>query len=497
MRSSEKTTRSLTRPAAARESSGTAATSSPVMSMPAVTNGTAALLDSTKGGGEPLPDRTRSWMEQRFQNNFGQVRIHTDAPAVQLSRDLQANAFTYGQDIYFNAGKFAPDTREGQHLLAHELTHVVQQGQGAQIQRQPQQKTPVQKEEQLKTRKALDAEAKFWQDLHQWFPDDGRKLAGTGYDDAIDYLSASFDTNTGDPQVTRSVPIMNVGKKYLDEKDDNIRQTAIKAELDKVDAYRFDNALIDDEDMKNSTITGKIDALSVFQKRDYVAKLGMQTNVANKKMWEFIRRKLPSTPVADDGKANASGGVDYQFQNIKIVLLPDDYDSSKADDDGGLTSIDRTDTSTFMSAPGFRSKGGKITSFDPTPVPMLVYTIQTHYGVKSGPDATSGYGVGTRPEDAADRTLRKHEGTHGLTFINFIRNNIAANAFPVFSGQVGDDVAAFQAKINAYTPKEKAFEKLLSDALDASIQEVDCVGKTIEQFKAERKETTKVKCRKK
>jgi hypothetical protein len=73
--------------------------------------------------------------------DFSDVTIHTDAQAVRLNRELNAQAFTQGKDIYFNEGKFDPTSRSGQHLLAHELAHVMQQT-GGQIQRQITQKPP-------------------------------------------------------------------------------------------------------------------------------------------------------------------------------------------------------------------------------------------------------------------------------------------------------------------------------------------------------------------
>jgi len=86
-----------------------------------------ASLNSTKGGGQPLQHETRSWMEDRFGADFGGVKVHTGSQAAQLSRDLNAQAFTHGSDIYFNEGKYNPSSDSGKHLLAHELTHVVQQ----------------------------------------------------------------------------------------------------------------------------------------------------------------------------------------------------------------------------------------------------------------------------------------------------------------------------------------------------------------------------------
>ncbi|MEG3928237.1 MULTISPECIES: eCIS core domain-containing protein [unclassified Microcoleus] len=84
-------------------------------------------LKSSKGSGQPLPDETRTFMEDRFGNDFGGVKIHTGSDSVQLSKDLGAQAFTHGQDVYFNSGKYSPNTDEGKKLLAHELTHTIQQ----------------------------------------------------------------------------------------------------------------------------------------------------------------------------------------------------------------------------------------------------------------------------------------------------------------------------------------------------------------------------------
>lgn len=83
-------------------------------------------LNGSKGGGSPLPDEVRSFMEPRFGTDFSQVRVHTNSSAVQMNRELSAQAFTHGRDVYFGAGKFPANDA----LTAHELTHVVQQTSG-------------------------------------------------------------------------------------------------------------------------------------------------------------------------------------------------------------------------------------------------------------------------------------------------------------------------------------------------------------------------------
>jgi len=89
--------------------------------------------------GAPLERGVRREMEQRFGHDFSQVRVHAGRSAEESARDVDANAYTVGQHVVFGAGRFSSSTHEGQRLLAHELTHVVQQQSGlaAGIQRAP------------------------------------------------------------------------------------------------------------------------------------------------------------------------------------------------------------------------------------------------------------------------------------------------------------------------------------------------------------------------
>ncbi len=93
-----------------------------------VPEGVTAELSRLDGRGTPLPAASRAFFEPRLGHDFSQVRVHTDAPATQLAHRVGAEAFTTGQHIVFGAGRFQPETPSGRRLLAHELTHVVQQG---------------------------------------------------------------------------------------------------------------------------------------------------------------------------------------------------------------------------------------------------------------------------------------------------------------------------------------------------------------------------------
>ena len=102
---------------------------------PNVSSNLESRLKARKGSGQPLPESTQSFMESRFGHDFSQVRIHTDSESAQLNQSLNAQAFTHGQDILFGTGKYQPNSDEGKRLLAHELTHVVQQSSREQLQK--------------------------------------------------------------------------------------------------------------------------------------------------------------------------------------------------------------------------------------------------------------------------------------------------------------------------------------------------------------------------
>lgn len=93
-----------------------------------VSDGTQEQIARMQSGGQPLPDSERAFFEERMGADFSGVRVHPDGEAADTAQDLSARAFTVGNHIAFNEGEYQPGTSEGRHLLAHELTHTVQQG---------------------------------------------------------------------------------------------------------------------------------------------------------------------------------------------------------------------------------------------------------------------------------------------------------------------------------------------------------------------------------
>jgi murein DD-endopeptidase MepM/ murein hydrolase activator NlpD len=98
--------------------------------IPELTPDIASGMNTLRGNGNPLTNFVRGYFEPRFGYDFSNVRVHADASSAHLARSVNAQAFTLGRDVVFGAGRYTPETEGGRHLLAHELTHVVQQGQG-------------------------------------------------------------------------------------------------------------------------------------------------------------------------------------------------------------------------------------------------------------------------------------------------------------------------------------------------------------------------------
>jgi hypothetical protein len=130
-------------------------------------------IESVRGGGRSLPSSVRSFFEPRFGRDFSDVRVHTDNRADAAARSVNAEAFTVGRDIAFRSGAYQPGTKSGRRLLAHELTHVVQQANDtlnrsdAVFRRQPQTETdeseeydPENSTETSKLRKYAEARVK-------------------------------------------------------------------------------------------------------------------------------------------------------------------------------------------------------------------------------------------------------------------------------------------------------------------------------------------------
>jgi len=120
------------------------------------------VLDALSSPGRQLDNATRLFMEDRLDGDFSRVRLHTDNNAHKAARSVRAQAFTLGQDVVFGKGRYAPSTKEGRKLLAHELTHVVQQSRSrlSAVQRQSDDGAASQADEDKAEHEAVAAESK-------------------------------------------------------------------------------------------------------------------------------------------------------------------------------------------------------------------------------------------------------------------------------------------------------------------------------------------------
>lgn len=128
---------------------------------PAVASNVQSAIHGKLTGGEPLSGDVRSHMEPRFNADFSNVRVHKDQESASLSNQLSARAFTYQNHIFFSRNQYQPGSSEGQHLLAHELTHTIQQGHSVQRSRQVSTTTSTPPVQRLGVQDALDKFAEW------------------------------------------------------------------------------------------------------------------------------------------------------------------------------------------------------------------------------------------------------------------------------------------------------------------------------------------------
>ena len=126
---------------------------------------------SSLSGGDPLSNKEKTFFESGMGYDFSNVRIHTDNNANESAKNINALAYTHGNDIVFNSGQYQPNTAEGKKLLAHELTHVVQQKNADTVYR----KTYLQ-EENISDTRTVDSESRIKEVILKTFSNTGSKL---------------------------------------------------------------------------------------------------------------------------------------------------------------------------------------------------------------------------------------------------------------------------------------------------------------------------------
>ena len=417
-----------------KETSGTAANASTT-----ATN----YISSINSKGQNMDAGVQSFYENRMGADFSDVKIHIGKEAAESAKDIDAQAYAYGNHIVFNEGKYQPETSEGKHLLAHELTHVVQQN-NMEIKRTPgDTSTPV--------RQATTAEQReFVVDTIQYFETAREHFA----DPLVVMDEAVFE------RVIQSWYVMVIDRQRMivnDLSNDVLLMRSLKT------AYR---AAI-------STLISR--AAPIFHQSEVEL---YNRNNGRIPIWAWQtphHNEIGITMPIPEGHSTdiLSGNVEIGLSNLAVSILPDGIDSTLATP--GATKINfRYGAINWINVNGIATN---VT--DPGP---STATIQTLYRPSVNPNGPSGYGRGTTPEDTRggtvdprSTTLAFHEANHGLDFLEFLHTH----PFPAFTGVSGMTVTQIQTLSAAW---RAAIQQYNIDINQFSIQRTHCVGTTIDRF---------------
>jgi hypothetical protein len=202
--------------------------------------------ETLRSPGQSLDAAAQSYMEPRFGHDFSGVRVHTDRKAAESAQAVGALAYTVGRNIVFDAGQYAPHTSDGRRLLAHELTHVIQQGYGVQVgmlQRQPR-PAPVDAAAQRIINLAQDSRQPIGERavavvraiINEYFSQDAPKVSGIEYD-----ASARGLHTTSEGRGANTTGRIGVGDYFVQQTDQRNfarRVLQVRHELEHIDQYR-------------------------------------------------------------------------------------------------------------------------------------------------------------------------------------------------------------------------------------------------------------------
>ncbi|MGD0128539.1 MAG: DUF4157 domain-containing protein [Terriglobia bacterium] len=476
--------------------------------------------DVLSSPGQALDSSTRGFMEARFGHDFSQVRIHDDGRAAASAATVNALAYTVGSEVVFGAGRYQPSSPEGRRLIAHELTHVVQQrgasarqgvvddpaaefeaernahalgtdgapsvrhssGRGALQRQQPGGGSGggLDADDQKIVDTAQHEASSFhcnvgpiiWGILKKHFPDDTRKVAGAGCEEALPGLRTEFSTtDPAHPKVTRSVPMIYVGKAFVASTDSahlKDRVAEVANQIQAIDDWRLAKFLIDEKDLQNPRISGQLRSMSAGQLIDY------RDKTKDNEVKRYAENLITfSTPLQKGSAVDPLSGNTVMLVNgVNVSIQPDVHGAA------GVTGGDTSAKFEFNPprSPSYQTDStGLVTGF-PGYAPTGSLTITTSYGAGIQPEGASGYGRGTTKEDIANKAtaLRVHEGSHGEDYIDYVRSH----PLPVFAGKNGDKAADFDKAQAAYLAAVSTWMA----GLKAVKKTTDCVGKTIDQF---------------
>ena len=408
----------------------------------------------SRGQGSGLDSDTQKFMSSRFGHDLSTIKIHANEEAARLNQEINARAFTVGRDIYFNEGEYQPGSEKGKLLLGHELTHVIQQQQTGAIQRAPQVQAPVATNWWDDKSIGIKPQKLFWDDMTLFFPKDKRKFSGSGFGNVT---NIECDDRR----------MVVIGKAYAEETDALKRKAWLVPVIEKADLLRYNEGRIDNEDLTNIKITGKLKALSGNELKSYIKKLTEMgkyiTNdqviaylnaddkdktkiisAENEKLldWKFTENRLTDADLKDEKTNTRLRGLNTA-QKLEKETKAKEFAEKTGEDTAKLQTFLHTQTQTSTPVPDeatVNSAGGFTMSFPNVDVIVL-------------PDKSGGKGNETS-----------------------LKNNLPKGSFNFSSGADGLITSFF--RISGKTRTPLAFPSKLVITIQTSYQDISKVDET-------------------
>ena len=326
---------------------------------------------------------------------------------------------------------------------------------------------------------ASPGQAAVWKIVNEKFPTKGRRLAGSAYDANLPGVRVDFTSgNVKSQGITESWsgPTLYFGNAFLSWPEPD-KQKRLGEELAKVDKWCVENGRLFDPDLEDRDVKDRIRGLSAAKLAELRDKLTNHDTQSKIRAYVDSLRTM-STPLELGLTRQGNGNATVVIGNVTVVLQPDASNVANAPNAGGrtnFTSPGRPDPSPLAHF----DVGGRLTGFDG--FPAITITIRTGYAANADPDARSGYGRGTTDRDkrVGATSLRFHEGTHGLDFLEFVQNH----PYPTFAWRVGMTAAQFNTAIAVYDRARARFD---ADMEAFSNQRTHCVGITIDELRVQR-----------
>lgn len=475
--------------------------------------------DVLQSPGQPLDAATRRELEPRFGHDFSRVRLHTDAQAAQSARAVDALAYTVGPHIAFAAGQYQPASSAGQRLLAHELTHVVQQSAqpfttattlhiGATDSPQEREAAALAATVDRAGGAAHDdpvhVSAHMGHAMIQRFPG-GKDSSLADLETYLALLQTSGDIERAadsddkaraliqrraelgpfstEVQILLVRELISGNATSADERAmlDLLRdastadRTEIVTQIGRDTLWanfgggnrRAIEALtLTDSDFADAGLTQRLRRLSRAALQDYID--NALDPAVRSKLEHLQRLRKITTPVDFSATSDASGAASMVVNGIEVTFLPDQRSSDEKMRTRAHTEIELEpgQVTDVVSTGEY-----ELISFTP---PTIRAAIQTTYGpmVRTGGKSTYGRGTTVADRGSGDTSLRFHEGQHGLAFIEFLRNNPP----PQFTATPGQPMREFHKAEDDY---EQAIKDYSERIRRFSIEQTDCPGTPI------------------